>query len=264
MIDARGLATPFSGLSHRFYHVWQRNKDTFLRLWKTELWPPFLEPALYLIAMGFGLGALVPSIEGMSYMQFIAPGIIVTSAMWSSSFECLYGSFIRMEFQKTYDAMIATPVSVEDVITGEILWGTTRALLSSFAVFFVVAVLGLLSLPAAFGILVICALAGFAFAGVAFGFTAISPSMYFFNYYVTLGLTPMFLFSGVFYPVSTLPSWAQAVSWFLPLTHAVQPARMLAAGQVDPSMIVDLLWLTMLGLVGFYASLVLMKRRLIK
>ncbi len=264
MIDARALVNPFSGLSHRFYHVWQRNRDTFLRLWKTELWPPFIEPTLYIIALGFGLGAFVPAIQGVSYLQFIAPGIVATSAMWGASFECLYGSFVRMEFQKTYDAMIATPVSVEDVITGEILWGATRAVLGSFAVFCVVAVLGLLNFPTAIGILFVAALAGFAFAAISFAFTAISPSMYFFNYYVTLGLTPMFLFSGVFYPINTLPTWAQQLSWFLPLTHAVLPSRMLAVGQIDASILIDMIWLVVLGAVGFYASLVLMKRRLIK
>ena len=255
---------PFLGLSHRFYHVWQRNRDTYFRLWKTELWPPFIEPALYLTAMGFGLGSFVPKIEGMSYLQFIAPGIIATAAMWSASFECLYGSFIRMEFQKTYDSMIATPVSVEDVIAGEILWGTTRAMLGAGAVFLVVVVLGLLTFPSAIGILVIVALAGFAFASLSFAFTAISPSINFFNYYVTLGLTPMFLFSGVFFPISTLPSWAQQLAWFLPLTHAVQPARMLATGALNSSMLVDFLWLAVVGLIGFYLSLILMRRRLIR
>ena len=206
----------------------------------------------------------MPAIQGVSYLQFIAPGIVATSAMWGASFECLYGSFVRMEYQKTYDAMIATPVSVEDVITGEILWGATRAVLGSFAVFCVVAVLGLLNFPTAIGILFVAALAGFAFAAISFAFTAISPSMYFFNYYVTLGLTPMFLFSGVFYPINTLPTWAQQLSWFLPLTHAVLPSRMLAVGQIDASILIDMIWLVVLGAVGFYASLVLMKRRLIK
>lgn len=264
MMGINVLLQPFLGLSHRFYHVWQRNRDTFLRLWQTELWPPFIEPALYIIALGFGLGAFVPSIQGMTYQQFIAPGIIATSAMWGASFECLYGSFVRMEFQKTYDAMIATPVSVEDVIAGEILWGTTRAILASCAVFLIVTAMGLLHFPYALGILAVALVTGFTFAAVSFAVTAISPSIYSFNYYVTLVLTPMFLFSGVFYPIETLPEWAQQASWFLPLTHAVIPSRILAAGRLDTAIILDLLWLAVLGSIGFYASLVLMKRRLIK
>lgn len=258
------IVSPFAQLSHRFYHVWQRNRDTFVRLWKTEAWPPFIEPAMYLLAMGFGLGAFVQPIEGMSYMQFIAPGIVATAAMWSSSFECLYGSFVRMEFQKTYDAMIATPVSVEDVIAGEIFWGTTRAFLSALAVFMIVSVLGLVTFPSSLGILPIVTLGGLAFASVSMAFTAITPSIYFFNYFVTLGLTPMFLFAGVFYPISILPPVVQQIAWFMPLTHMVQPSRMLATGVVDASIIVDLVWLGGLALTGFYLALILMRRRLIK
>lgn len=261
---ASELVYPFSQLSHRFYHVWQRNRDTFIRLWKTEAWPPFIEPAMYLLAMGFGLGAFVRPIEGMSYLQFIAPGIVATAAMWSASFECLYGSFVRMEFQKTYDAMISTPVSVEDVIAGEIFWGATRSMLSASAVFLIVSVLGLLSFPAALGMLVVVGMGGLAFATVSMAFTAVSPSIYFFNYFVTLGLTPMFLFAGVFYPISILPPVVQQIAWFMPLTHVVQPARMLAVGVVDASILVDLLWLGVLAIVGFYLSLTLMRRRLVK
>ena len=257
------LRTPPS-LSHRAYHVWQRNRDTFMRLWATELWPPFVEPVLYLVAMGFGLGVFVQNIEGQSYLQFIAPAIVCTAAMWTASFECTYASFVRMEFQKTFDAMIATPVSVEDVIAGEILWGLSRALFSSLAVFVIVSALGLLSFPAALGIILVSALGGFAFASVAMLFTAISPSIYFFNYYVTLGLTPMFLFAGVFFPVSSLPPFVQQLSWLLPLTHMVNPARALATGRTDPAILVDLLWLAVVGAVAFYLSLVMMRDRLIK
>ncbi|MBI4320682.1 MAG: ABC transporter permease [Chloroflexi bacterium] len=257
------LLTPPS-LSHRFYHVWQRNRDTFLRLWLTELWPPFVEPVLYLVALGFGLGAFVQPIEGQSYLGFLAPAIVATAAMWTASFECTYASWIRMEFQKTFDAMIATPVSIEDVIAGEILWGTARAMFSALAVFIVVSALGLLSFPAAFGLLPVVALGGFVFAALAMVFTAASPSIYFFNYYVTLGLTPLFLFSGVFFPLSSLPPVVQQLAWLLPLTHMVAPARALAAGRLDAAILLDLIWLAVVGGVSFYFALVLMRRRLIK
>ena len=218
---------------------------------------------MYLLAMGFGLGTFVRPIEGMSYLQFIAPGIVATAAMWSASFECLYGSFVRMEFQKTYEAMISTPVSVEDVIAGEIFWGATRALISATAVLIIVSILGLMSYPAALGIVVVVVVGAIAFASVSMAFTAISPSIYFFNYFVTLGLTPMFLFAGVFFPTGTLPVVVQQIAWFMPLTHMVNPARLLAVGVFDTSILLDLVWLAVVGSIGFYLALTLMRRRLI-
>jgi lipooligosaccharide transport system permease protein len=118
--------------------------------------------------------------------------------------------------------------------------------------------------PSSLLIIPIAALAGFTFASMSLAFTALSPSMYFFNYFVTLWLTPMFLFSGVFYPITALPAWAQQISWFLPLTHVVAPARLLAAGHYAPSILGDILWLFVVGMIGFYAALVFMRRRLIK
>src|ERR671937_1572746 len=109
-------------VTFRAYRVWQRDRDTFLRLWKTESWPAFVEGVLTLGAIGFGIGIYIREINGLSYPVFVAPGVLATSAMFSSSFECLFGSFIRMEFQRTFDAIIATPANIEDVITGEIMW----------------------------------------------------------------------------------------------------------------------------------------------
>ena len=113
--------------SWRFIRVWQRNRDVFFKLWHSEA-PGFVaEPVIILLAMGFGLGAYVGLVDGQKYIEFIVPGIIASYAMFSASFECTYGSFVRMDYQKTYDAIIATPLNVEDVIAGEIFWGATRA-----------------------------------------------------------------------------------------------------------------------------------------
>ena len=116
--------------SWRFIRVWQRNRDVFFRLWYSEAPGMIAEPILVLLAMGLGLGAYVGMVDGQEYLQFIAPGIVAAYAMFSASFECTYGSYFRMEYQKTYDAIMATPLSVEDIIAGEIFWGATRSLMT--------------------------------------------------------------------------------------------------------------------------------------
>jgi lipooligosaccharide transport system permease protein len=269
MIGARRLAEVADlwrvpDVSHRALHVWRRNLDTFVRLWKTELWPPFIEPLLFLLALGYGLGAYVLPIEGQDYVRFIAPGIFAQTAMFSASFECLYGSFIRMEHQKTFDAIIATPASIDDVITGEILWGTTRGLASGVAVLLIAGALGMWSSPLAPLALVVIAAGSFAFASLAMVFTSVSPSINFFNYAYTLVLAPMFLFSGVFFPLNRLPEIAQRIAWFAPLTHMTIPSRELFGGQLEMVVIWDTLWLLVVGLIAYYFALQLMRRRLIK
>lgn len=251
-------------IGYRAWRVWQRNRDTYLRLWRSELLPPLVEPLLYLLALGAGLGVYVTGLGGESYMRFLAPGILAQAAMWSAAFECTYGSYIRMEIQKTFEAIVATPVSIEEVIAGEILWGSTRGLLSAAAVLTVIVVLGLAASPLALLALPVAALTSFTFASVSMLFTAIAPAINFFNYYITLGLTPIFLVSGVFFPLDAMPRIIREAAWFSPLTHAINPTRALVRGEWDPALWGDLLWLALVGLAFFYISLALMRRRLIK
>ncbi len=255
--------TPHSLLSLSAWRVWQRNWDVFMRLWRVELWPGFLEPVIILLAMGFGLGAFVQPIGGQTYLQFIAPGLVASSAMFSASFECTYGSFIRMSFQKTYDAILATPVMVDDVVTGEVLWGATRALFSGGVVLIVITAFGLVRSPAALLILVLLFLQGLGFSSLSLFFTGLAPSIYTFNYYFTLFITPLFFFSGIFFPLEQLPPIFQTLSWFTPLTHVVNLYRALVLGQVSWGLAWDLAWLVVFA--GIFLSLcqVVMRRRLI-
>jgi lipooligosaccharide transport system permease protein len=159
-------------ISLRSWKVWQRNRDVFLVTWKTNFLPSFIEPVLYLLALGIGFGAFVtafkPPYENATYVQFLAPALIAIQAMYGAFFECTYGSFVRMHFQKTYDAIVATPLTVEDVITGEIVWGATRSFLNGTIVMVVVFLAGiatgttLVTVPSLLFIPLICALAGMA------------------------------------------------------------------------------------------------------
>jgi lipooligosaccharide transport system permease protein len=251
-------------VTFRAYRVWQRDRDTFLRLWKTESWPAFVEGVLTLGAIGFGIGIYIKQINGLSYPVFVAPGVLAVSAMFSSSFECLFGSFIRMEFQRTFDAIIATPVSIEDVITGEIMWGATRSFISTASILVVVILLGLM--PSALGLLMLplSLLSGFMFASIAMIFTSRAPAIDAFNYYITLALTPMFLFSGTYFPISQLAPPLQALAWFSPLTHVINLSRALMTGEPSAALWLDVAWLAVVGSVAYLIALRMMRSRLIK
>jgi lipooligosaccharide transport system permease protein len=245
--------------------VWRRDFDVFMKTYKVNFFPPLLEPIFYLIALGFGLGAIVTSIEGVRYIQFIAPALVAISMMYGSFFECTYGSFVRMYYQKTFDAIIATPVSVEEVIAGELLWGATRAAINSTIVLAVVAAFGLVSGPLCLIVPLVAFFAGLTFSAIGMTFTAIAPNIDFFNYPGFLFITPMFLLSGTFFPLETLPPLVQTAALvFLPLPHLVKITRGLVLGDVSLSLLISVGWLAVVTLVFFVLSVNLMKKRLIK
>ena len=242
--------------------MWQRNRDVFLRLWHSEA-PGFVaEPVLILLAMGLGLGAYVGLVDGQKYIEFIAPGIIASYAMFSASFECTYGSFWRMEHQRSYDAIIATPLNVEDVIAGEIFWGATRSFMTGSVILAVAAAFQLVSSPWALLIPLLSFLAGIMFSSIAILFTSLVPSFYSFNYYFTLFITPMFFFSGVFFPLSSFPEIVQTISWIAPLTPVVRLTRALVWGEFHLDLIIALAIIIVLTVFFFSTSLVTMRRRL--
>ena len=242
--------------------VWQRNRDVFFRLWHSEA-PGFIaEPIIVILAMGAGLGAYVGLVDGQQYIEFITPGIIASYAMFSASFECTYGSFVRMEYQKTYDAIIATPLSVEDVIAGEILWGATRSFMTGTAILAIAAVFQLVPSLWALTIPVLAFLEGLMFSSIAIVFTSFVPAIYSFNYYFTLFVTPMFFFSGVFFPLSSFPEIVQRLSWIAPLTPVVHLSRALVNGEFNLNLLWALVLIVILIILFFTISLATMKRRL--
>lgn len=264
-------SNPLFNISGLAWTVWRRDRDVYLKTYKTNLLPPLLEPILYLLAFGFGLGAIVSTnVEGMKYIQFIAPAMVSLSVMNAASFECTYGSFVRMYYQKTFDAITATPVSVEDVIAGEMLWGATKSVLNAGIMVGVMLILGpvlqiqLLSPYLAVLILVVAFVGGLLFAAIAMCFTAVVPSLDHFNYYVFLIITPMMLLCGTFFPLSMLPHMVQTIALFLPLTHVVVISRELAVGHLTTAGAVSALALIVTGLIAFVVAIHLMKRRLIK
>lgn len=249
--------------SRRFIRMWQRNRDVFYKVWLPEMPGFVVEPIIILLAMGAGLGAFVGFVGGQSYMQFIAPGIICSYAMYSATFECTYGAFVRMEHQKTYDAIIATPLSVEDVIAGEILWGATRSLMTGTSILIIAAAFQLVHSPWALLVPVVVFMEGLLFASFSIFITSIVPTIYNFNYYFTLFITPMFFFSGVFFPLDSFPQVVQNLSWLAPLTPVVRLTRALVNGGIEPGLLWSLGLIVLLIVVFFAISLASMRRRLV-
>jgi lipooligosaccharide transport system permease protein len=252
------MSTP----SYRSLRVWQRNRDVFFKLWRTEVPGFFAEPILILLAMGVGLGTYVAL--GQSYLEFIAPGIVAAYAMFSASSECTYGSFVRMKFQRTFDAIIATPVNMEDVVAGEIFWGATRSLLTTLAILIVIAAFGLVHSPWALLTIPLSVLAGLMFSSIALFFTSLSATIYTFNYYFTLFITPMFFFSGVFFPLDAFSPTVQKLCWISPLTPVANLSRALVSGHPGEGAWWGLVIIIGLTAIFFPLSLVMMRRRLLK
>jgi len=252
-------------LSHRVGKVWMRDRDVFMKTYKVNFLPPLFEPILYLLALGYGLGGFVQMVNGEPYIQFIAPALVSMTIMFSSFFECTYGSFVRMYYQKTFDAIIATPVNLEEVIAGELLWGATKSLINSLIVLGVVAAFGLARSPLCLLVPLVSFIAGLSFSAVAMCFTAVSPNIDSFNYPTFLLITPMFLLSGTFFPLTALPQTVQVVAQlFFPLTHTVTLVRALILGRLGLSLIFSFAWLLVVTPVLFVLSINLMKKRLIK
>jgi len=252
------------GVSYRSFRLWQRNRDVFLRLWHTEAPGMIAEPLFVLLAIGLGLGTYVALADNERYIEFIAPGIVAAYAMFSASFECTYGSFFRMKYQRTYEAIITTPLNIEDVVAGEAFWGATRSLITACAILIVIAAFGLVESWWALAVLPLALLAGLMFSSIALVFTALAPSVYSFNYYFTLFLTPMFFFSGVFFPLDEFPEIVQNLSWIVPLTSFANLSRALVSGDLASGAWWSLGILVGLTAVFFPVSLHLMKRRLLK
>lgn len=244
--------------------VWRRN----LRVWRRLIGPAvvmnFGEPALYLLGLGYGLGFFIGEMQDMPYLMFLASGIIASSAMTTASFEGMYSVFTRMVPQRTYDAFMATPLDIDDIIAGEMLWCGTKSAFSGIAILTVAAAIGVVSGWQALWVIPVVFLTGLCFAGPAIIMSAIASTYDFFNYYFVLVLTPMLLVSGVFYPIDSLPPLMQSLVQWLPLPHAVALTRPLMAGLPMEAPLFHLAVLATYAAVSYYIAVVMVRRRLMR
>jgi lipooligosaccharide transport system permease protein len=244
--------------------LWQRNASIYRRTYKMNLLPNFFEPLLYLLAMGVGLGAYLARIQGVDYVDFIAPGLMATAAMFGTSFEVTFNCFVKMQFGKVYDAVMSTPLSIEDIGLGELLWGTTRAFLYGFVFLLVAWAFGVVHTWLVVFAPLAIAMIGMMFSVIGLSFTAVIPLIDYFSFYWTLFLTPMFLFSGVFFPLDRFPDWAQVVAWFMPLHHAVNLMRALTLSGDASAALAAGAWILVFTAGFLFLPLNLLHRRLVK
>ena len=244
--------------------VWQRN---FL-VWKKLALPSILgnlaDPMIYMLGLGYGLGGLLPRLDGQPYVAFLAAGVIASSTMNAASFEALYSAFSRMHVQKTWEAILNTPLGLADVLLGELVWAASKALLSGAAILAVIAAMGLTHGPLALWALPAILLTGLAFAALGLIWNALAPSYDFFMYYFTLFITPMTLISGVFFPTDQLPAWLATFGAWLPLAQGVALVRPLLNGQWPEAASTHVGCLLLIAALAYAIALALTRRRLLR
>jgi lipooligosaccharide transport system permease protein len=248
-------------MSTRWVSVWRRNMLVWRKLFAAAVLSNLADPLIMLFGLGYGLGALLPSVEGMSYIAFFAAGQLCTATMFTASFESMFSGFSRMHGQKTWDAILYAPLTIDDIVAGEIVWAASKAWLTGSTILGVAVVFGLasspwvvLALPAAF-------LVGLAFSGLGLVMCVLARGWDFFSFYMTLVMTPMMMISGVFFPAEQLPAPLLAVAKSLPLYHGVQIVRPLVAGRAPDDLLLHLVVLVGYAAVGYALAIYFARKR---
>jgi len=258
----------YGRITRRFFRVWHRNLTVYRKIWKVVFLPPLLEPLLYLAAFGVGLSVLIGTVhyeqKEVSYISFIAPALIAVNIMYNGFFENTYASFVRLYYQKTFDAMMATPLCLEEIMTGEIVWAASKAVVATAIMQGVISLFGLIHYPESLLILPLAFVGGIAFGSIGLFFTGTVRAIEMFNLPIFLFITPMFLFGGTFFPLDNLPAWAQKFAMVFPLTHLVILARSLAFGSLSLVLLWHLAYLLLFSAVFFALALLAMHRHLIE
>jgi lipooligosaccharide transport system permease protein len=222
---------------NRYSHaVWRRNALVWRRLIGPSLTTNVLDPLIFLFAFGYGLGAVVDRVGGMDYLSFVVPGMMCYGAMFAASFESTISTYARFSLQRTWDAILATPVTLTELMLGEMSWAATKGLLSASCVIVVGSLWGgVASLSGALMSIPVLILGAVCFSCCGLVATAHAKTWDIFAYFFTFWVTPMFVFSGTFFEVTRFPSLVQAIAWVLPMTHLIAVVRPLTAGvPLDP------------------------------
>ena len=261
--------TGYPSLRHRLFSVWYRHVRVYRQHLISNAFPPFFEPLIFLAGVGLGLGGYIDPIGGRPYVQYLAIGLLITSSMWTSFFECTFGTFIRMEFQKVYDGMLAAPITANNLIVGEMLWAGSKGFFFSFAVLCMLSLVSVIW-PTAMPMLpmphaLVAPLVGFCnalmFAAMALLITSFVKTINHFNFFMTGIISPMFFFSGVVFPVDNLPEIIRPVAEIVPLTHSVRIMRSVCDTDYRAVLLWDAAYIILFTLiVGFFAVRRLKKR----
>jgi lipooligosaccharide transport system permease protein len=252
-------------LTMRFWPVFLRNLLVWRKLAIPSLVGNIAEPLMWLVAFGYGMGALVGKINvdgtPVPYILFLASGSICMSAMQAASFEALYSAFSRMHVQKTWDGIMNAPVGLDDIVLAEMLWAAFKSLFTVTAILCVMLVLGISHSPKLLVAWPILLGVGITFSCIALVFNALAKGYDFFTYYFTLFLTPMMFLSGIFFPLDQLPVAVRVVADWLPLSNAVALVRPLFMDQWPADALRHALVLVVYAAVAFWVALALTRKR---
>jgi len=254
--------TPMGSL--RCLHLVARNFLVWRKLMLASLVANLADPLIYLVGLGFGLGALVGTIDGRPYVHFLAGGMLCYSTLNSASAEALYSAFSRLKVQRTWEGILHAPMTIADIVIGEWLWAGIKATLSGTAILIVMYGLGIVHGPVPVLVIPVLLLVGLCFSGIALVVTTLARSYDLFTYYFTLLVTPMGFLSGVFYPLHSLPALAQRIAWALPLAHAASLARGLTLGDPMPWPVLSVLMLALYGALGLSLAVRVARHRLMR
>lgn len=202
-----------------------REITNFSSFWKGSTFSSTMDPTIYMLAFGFGFGSLVSQVAGYNYIDFVGTGIVATTVLFAGAFPAMFSTFVKYEFQHTYDAILSAPVDTEELVTGEALWIAARVGVYGCVPLLVAMIFGL---DPSWGMLLvplIAALSGFGWASFGIMIAGISKSIDSFSYWMSGLLTPMFLVAGTFFPLDGLPQWALIAAQFNPLYHTVELVR---------------------------------------
>lgn len=249
-------------ISLRFIPIWRRNALVWRKLAVPSILGNLADPMIYMLGLGYGLGALLPEVGGVSYIVYISGGMLCFSTANSATFEALYSSFSRMHVQKTWDAIMAAPITLRDIVAAELVWAASKSVLSGLAILLVVWGLGLSTSWLSLWTLCVIPLIGLCFGALALVITSLAPNYDFFMYYFTLVITPMTMLCGVFFPTDRLPPAFRIAADALPMSHATSLVRPLLLGTVPDHIFVHLAVLAAYAAGGTYVSFVLLRRRL--
>ena len=262
MTDSKEIRYP--PLRHRLYSVWYRHMRVYTRNLLSNGFPPFVEPFIFLVGIGLGLGNYITQpIGGVKYIEFLGTGLLVTTAMFTSAFECSFGTFIRLEFEKVYDGMLAAPITVNNLIVGEMIWAGTKGLFFSFAVLCILSAFQIVSLPYSLLAPLVGFLTGVMFAALSMLVTSFVKTINHFNFYFTGFISPIFFFSGVVFPIKNLPAPVRPLAELVPLTHSVRLARAVCTNNYTPVLLLDLLYVAVFILVVGYFAIQRLRKRLV-
>ncbi len=251
-------------LGQRLFSVWYRHVRVYTKNLISNGLPPFLEPLLFLAGVGLGLGKYITEdMDGLSYIDFLGTGLLMTAAMFTAAYECTFGTFIRLEFEKVYDGMLAAPITVNDLIIGEILWAGTKGLFFTFAVLCILTIFGIIHLPQGLLTPLVGFLTGLMFGTLSLWITSFVKTINHFNFYLTGVISPMFFFSGAVFPISNLPASVRFIAEIVPLTHSVRLARAVSTSQYHLSLLLDLLYIGVFTAITGWLAIRRLRRRLI-